>query len=516
MSFIDWSLAAQPQSPLAQQQANAAEVQNIQQQRALRALHGINVGNQASVQGGINALTGLGMTDQAKVLTDLAQTRAVNTAALPVTQAGLALAGQKIAQASQSSDQPQDDQQPDHDGAHRQILQQGADAVNDLLNYKDQPLRAAAADVYRKKFADMGIPQKNIDEVFGDLSDEGLKKHEAFLTAAAGGDASAEHPTGYAASQALLNSDPIYRNSEGQLTGPMADPLVQGVLAKYAGIDVGPGLSRAAEITAPARGQAATAAFAGTNAYATTAATNIANFNTEPAVARAVSKATAEGTQAGTTQTIHMDDGSTKYGVLDRRADGTPYMIPLEGGSPQGTAAPSGPQPGSPGIARGAGIAGTADASIKAATAFEDYSNGYKIRKANLDNLRQAASDISTGPQSPFWGGVGRFAAEYGIKTPFTPTANQAAAYDELHKMAISVAAQQSEALHLPNTNQGLDISTGATPNERNSPLGIKRLAGVLEGGEDYINATRQAWETFKSQGHTGETYNQWLRRKAG
>ena len=184
-------------------------------------------------------------------------------------------------------------------------------------------------------------------------------------------------------------------------------------------------------------------------------------------------------------------------------------MIPLQGG-PAGTPAGA-PQPGAPGIARAAGIGGSADSSVKAATAFEDYTNGYANRKSTLDNLRTAASNITTGPQAPFWGNVGRVFAGLGVTTPFTPTSEQAAAYEEVRKLAVQALSQQKEALGLPNTNQSVSLTTGASPNEENTPLGLQRLLGVVEGTEQYAHATRQAWETWKSQNHTGETYNAWL-----
>ena len=113
------------------------------------------------------------MLDQAKAVTDLAQTRTVNTSVAPAIQNAGAVAaiktGQALAQAQgpaspTAAQQSSDAGQPDLDTAHRQIMQQGADAVNDLLGYKDPTLRAAAAGVYRQKFSQMGIPQQNLDE----------------------------------------------------------------------------------------------------------------------------------------------------------------------------------------------------------------------------------------------------------------------------------------------------------------------------------------------------------------
>ncbi len=523
MSFIDWSLGTQPETTAQQQQGNAATIANIRSLQARNALRGINVGDQTSVQRGINALTGLGMIDQAKAVTDLAQTRAQNTATLPLLQKTAALYGQgldRMGQPSAQQDQgsPTSDDQSDltpDQLQHAQATMQAAGQALARVKAAPPEQRAAILDQELGQFEVAGLDPRAIANVrshltdtnFADESIDDLTNHyashaENFGNVAQGGAPNA-NPSRHAADVFGPGTD----LATATVTDPMLmDPRMRGFAAKYLGVDTGPGIDTAVNLTANQRSVAA----AGPQAYATTAATNIANFNTEPAVTRAVAKAQAQGTQAGTTQQVQMDDGSTKYGVFDRRADGTPYMIPLEGGGPS-AGATSGPQPGTPGIAKAAGIGGTAKSAIDAATAFENYSNGYVARKANIENLRQAASDISTGPLSKFWGGLGRLAAEYSISTPFNPTANQAAAYEEVQKMAASVLSQQKEALGLPNTNQSVTLSAGVTPHEETSPLGLKRLAGVLEGNEDYINATRQAWETWKSQNHTAETYNQWL-----
>ena len=512
MSFIDWNAAAIPSQVQGQQLQNAGtQLEQVQKLRALNALRGVDLGNPNSVGSALNGLTSLGMVDQAKALTDLAQTRAINSASLPVVQSALSEA--------QSSMQPEG-QQSDLDAQHRQILQQGADAVNDLLNTADPTQRATKAAAYKQKFAQMGLPQANIDEVLGDLSDQGLKQHEAFLTAAANGQ-EADHPTGYAASQNVFNANnPGGSEAAQTLQGHLANPIVQAALAK-AGIDVSPGINQAISITGPARAAAASAPYT---------ATEVKGPNNEPVTMSAANFAAGQA-QPGARPIIGASPGQVQAQTSAAQA---PYQAvnlpPGPGGQPrmesaaefaQGRGAPTqqgqiqGPitaQPiEGPTIAQGAGLAGGAEASINAATSFENYSNGYKTRKANLDNLRLAARDISTGPNAPFWGHIGALAAEYGIKTPLTPTTDQTAAYEEVQKMAQSVLAQQKDTLGLPNTNQSVNLATGATPHENTSPLGLQRLAGVLEGNEDYINATRQAWDTWKQSGHGYETFQEFV-----
>jgi hypothetical protein len=522
MSFIDWNAAALPSQIQGQNTQNQqAQLNLMQQQRGLRALHGVNIGDPNSVQSALSGLAGLGMADQAKALLDLSNQRAISSKAVPLATSAIGLAQKQVDAANQGGTAPDassDQQQPDLDAAHRQIMQQGADATKDLLSYDDPTLRAAAADVYKQKFAKMGIPQQNLDEVFGDLSDKGLKAHADYLTAAASGDTTAPHPTGYAASQALLNSDPIYRNAEGTLTGSMANPLVQAAVGKYAGLDLGPGMQQALEETAPGRNQAAAAAFAQPTSEATARGGAIgAGSVGSPPVSGARLTFNAQGQPDawilpnGTTQAIQ--------GASQASAAGGAHFAPVNvsTGVPGQTRtetteqlAQGGPATSATG-AQTTGALGGAAANVEQATNFENYSAGYNTRKANLENLRLAATDISTGPQSTFWGRLGSLAAEYGIKTPLAPTANQAAAYEEVQKMAQSVLAQQKDTLGLPNTNQSVTLATGATPHESTSPLGLQRLAGVLEGNEDYINATRQAWDTWKAHGNGYETFQQFV-----
>ena len=171
--------------------------------------------------------------------------------------------------------------------------------------------------------------------IFGDLSDQGLAAHEAFLTGSANGDTTIPHPTGYAASQALLNSDPIYRNAQRELTGPMADATTQGVLAKYAGIDLAPGFARDLDITSPARTQAAQAAFTPTisQAGAAGAAAGAGSVGSPP-VAGARLTFNAQGQPDawilpnGTTQAISATAGAQAGAVAGAQAPYQDVSVP--------------------------------------------------------------------------------------------------------------------------------------------------------------------------------------------
>src|ERR1700722_12042407 len=551
MSFIDWNAAALPGQIAGQQTQNAAsQLALVQQNRALSALHGVDLSNPDSVGSALNGLAQIGMADQGKAVLDLAYQRALNQAKLPVAtgafgEAADAIAAQRAQDAQQSSQQPQPAQpSPQQLQQAQQTMQAASDAVG-RIKAAPPNQRLAAWNAERQQFASQGLPTQALDAGGQHLSDANFSdealddltnhysEHAANFGAMAGGapagvnlsthptnawnTGAASPPVGYPNTQQLQASDPNIASAQAHLNSPLRQPLVQGAITAATGIDQAPGFQQDIALTGPARQEAAHAAFAPTVAASTTTATNLANLNTLPAVQQAVAEASAKGSAAGSPMEITLPSGAVQKGIVNYDESGKPYFVPI-GQAPTATGGQAGAPIASPTIAGAKGIAGGAQASVDAATAFENYTNGYKGRKANLDNLRQAAGDISTGPQAPFWGKIGQIAAEYGIQTPFAPTTDQTAAYEEVRKMALSVAAQQMSQLGLPATNQGTDIAAGTTPHEETSPLGIKRLTGVLEGNEDYGNATRQAWETWKNGNpaagippHGYETYNQWL-----
>ncbi len=267
-SYIPWaSNLPQPETPpppiaTAFQQGQAFGYDLGQKQAARSALSGVNLGDPGSVDNALRGLLKAGAVDQAKALTDLSMTRGINSASLPVIQS--ALSQYSKSQQSQSSEAPPDqtqDQGPDPQAvqAHQQkVLQEGAAAVQDLLATPDPQARQAKAQQYRAQFLAEHVPQQNIDEVLGDLSDAGLKAHGDFLTAAAKGE-NVPHPTNYAASGTVF-SDPGFAQSAQILRSPLMNPIVSGALSK-AGIDVNPGIGNAINITNPYRSAAAGAPY---------------------------------------------------------------------------------------------------------------------------------------------------------------------------------------------------------------------------------------------------------------
>lgn len=529
MSFLDsWTNAAEAPSKIqGQDTQNALQGLDLRQrQGAQNALQHLDISDPGSVN---NALTGLlksGMIDQAKSLTDLAMTRGVNSSSLPVIQDALGMARQKLQAADQSStpqEQPQQ-QAADPQGLHDRLMGEAADATGALLAIKDPTERATAANAVRQKFIQEGIPQANVDEVLGDLSDQGLAAHQKFFQDAAAGTPS-PHPTSFAASRqqypdAFSAHNPGGQQAEATLNGPFADPLIQGIMSKYVA-DVSPGVNQAIAITGPERSAAASAPYTPVTVEGpqgqpeSMSAANFARGQADP------SSGPIQGITPGqhAAQTARASAPYTPVTVTG--AQGQPETISAaqfaEGrGAPAQPGAVTGPTNAppitGPTIATRAGLQGGAEANTAQATAFEASQNGYALRKGTLDNLRNAAAGIHTGPHAPFWTFLGQLKQEYAPNAPIGigPNATDTANFEEVHKLAQSVTGQQMTALGLPNTNHGTDLATGATPGEQNSPLGIQRLAGILEGNEVYGQAARLAWQTYK-QKHGYESFQDFM-----
>lgn len=610
MSFIDWQLAnpTQPAQIPSAGVLGAQQGYQLGQQGAMySALRNVDLGNIDSVNRSMSGLARIGMADQAKALSDLAVTRAQNSAALPyipgITSGGLQRAKSVLdrlngatpaaqAAAPQQAPTPQlgDPTQPPAAGTDRtaamqakqqQLMQEAASATQDLLNYKGDPaLREAAAATYRQHFAQEGVPQGNIDEVLGDLSDAGLQAHNAyFQDQLSGGSGGVAHPTNFAASRSALGGGggPGYDQATDVLNSGVADPFVQAAIAKYGGLDLKPGIDTALSITGPARNAAASAPYTKVDLPGpqgqdeVVSAQNFATGQSAPdaqpivgATPYSVSSQQAAGTApyhdvtvtgpqgqpevmsatqfargrgAPTTPggppgpedappivgptlaqrgqlapvEVKMPDGSTQL-MAPTQVNGQTQWAPIQGApGAGGGGAPPTPIGRSPSASQAQGLIDAARANTAAAATFEASAAGYPLRKANLENMMQSASTISTGPQSGFWGHLGALAAEYGVHTPFTPTSDQTVAYEEVRKMARAVLAQQQTSSGLPNTNQSTSLMEGAVPGEETSPAGIQRLGGILVGNEDYGNAARQAWQTWKQNSHGYETFNDFV-----
>ena len=266
MSGIDWSLAQQPQSPLALQQANAAQTQNIQQQRALHALHGINVNDPASVQQGVNALTGLGMSDQASALTNLAQQRILNQANTPNIVALAQRFGQHLNQSSQDPNagpqQGSPDMSPEQLGHAQQTMQLAADVVKEMQAAPDETHAQAVLTARTPDLLARGLPQAAIDSVTSHLQDknfatedlQGLLDHYQGHADNFGGMAQGQprangltqHPAdmygpGTDISRSIV-TDPFYMSPENI-----------GYADKYLGVNMAPGVQNALSATAQQR-----------------------------------------------------------------------------------------------------------------------------------------------------------------------------------------------------------------------------------------------------------------------
>ncbi len=213
---IPWQIANTQRDPLQTAQDSALKGLDIGQRRAgINALRGINFDDPSTVNRALNASAQAGLLDQANAVTTVGLARRQ----AQTTRSALDLADEGI--------QAEADKTP----AHLKLMQDGANAVHTLLGITDPAERKAQPDKYAQEFQQRHVPPQNIAEIIGDLSDDGLKAHGAFLTAAAQGQELPDHPTGYGASRTILD-DPIYAQARDQLTGPFAHPIVQAALAR--------------------------------------------------------------------------------------------------------------------------------------------------------------------------------------------------------------------------------------------------------------------------------------------
>lgn len=500
MSLIDFQAAALPAQIQGQQTQNQQNALNLmQQQRALSALRGIDINDPDSAQRGINALAGLGQIDAANALTNLAFTRGVKSATLPLVQ-------ESIDQARQSQkEQAQGQGQPDIEKQGR-LLTEANTALGDIMSTQDPAARQQKAQAWKAHFLGENVPEDAIDGVVGDLSDQGLMAHQANVQREL--------------QQFQVTHSPGYQQAAAALNSGMASPPVMGAM-EAAGIPTAAGLGLAANITSPLRAAQVGAAYAGPTAFASTAGTRQAEgqfpaLNAgEQYVYDQAGNVAGIRNAAGVLQSLEQRQTAAAQGVANvpTPPEGGRVAAAAPGERPPGVEPTAGFLPTATG-ARGAiaGAAGAAVANVNQAVDFERIGAGAVVRKGNLDNLRQEAGEFTAGPQSPFWAHLGALAAEYKIPgVGPIPKDDPVAAQAAFNKMATTILGQQRAALGLPATDQSTSITQGATPNDTLTAKGIARVSGILEGNEDYLNAGYQAWTTWKNSGHGYETFQQFL-----
>lgn len=501
MSFIDWNVAQAPEQNLTEvpqqvQKSALAGYQLGQTGAAYKALRGVNLSDPNSVQSALSGLTSVGAIDQAKALTDLAYTRGVNQAKLPVVQGALGVAQQAIAQetAQQSGQQSAPPAAPPQPGltdqqtqAMQGVYQKGADAVNDLLSYKDPVLRSAAAATYRNQFIQSGAPPQEVDEVLGDLSDTGLQAHEKWLTAMASGQGGVNHPTGFAASQALLNSDPAYRSAEGVLTGPYANPSVQLGL-QAAGLNTPDAVNQALTFTSPARSDAANAAFAPTVAETSARGSAIGSGSVgSPPAPGARLTFDAQGNPDawilpnGTTQAIEKASQAGAQGSANiTTAPPSGHVTTDAAGNPTGVAPTAGYAQTAANTAATVGAAGVSGpAAAQELQADRQTAASSQPQSVALRKVYDLLPTTNTGPGTQATNGWRSFVlSQLPALAPLYPggiTAAQiqTASADELKKYMVQLSGAAA-AQYGQGTNEKLAVAAAGNPNPDTSNLAAR------------------------------------------
>lgn len=154
------------------------------------------------------------------------------------------------------------------------------------------------------------------------------------------------------------------------------------------------------------------------------------------------------------------------------------------------------------------GETATAESNVQQAQQLQQRAAMVPDRKAALANLVNTVDQFATGPASGQIGKLKALAAQFGI-APTSINAS-AAARDEFNKLASQVALQQFGALGGTGSNQQLDTSLHANPNEVMTNMGIKNVVALLQGNEDAIGAQFQAWKKFSAV-HGDASYGDFL-----
>lgn len=177
---VDWGLAQGP--PNLDFTPSVLEgLQAAQQERAISALHGIDMSNPSSLNSGMNALVQAGAADQAAALMKLQLTRGLVNG-LPNMLSSLGSLGAQQGQpgsdqsaAPSPQGQPSASMTPAQQAHATQVMQFGKSSVDQLLQISDPQLRQDQADALGAQAAQMGVDPQQISAITGDLSDQHLQ-----------------------------------------------------------------------------------------------------------------------------------------------------------------------------------------------------------------------------------------------------------------------------------------------------------------------------------------------------
>lgn len=136
---------------------------------------------------------------------------------------------------------------------------------------------------------------------------------------------------------------------------------------------------------------------------------------------------------------------------------------------------------------------------------FEGEVGAAPQTKTLIDQMRTAAGQFQTGPNSTFWQKAGELASEYGIKG-FDPGTTATSASEAFTKILPTLVRQQAQMLGMNETDTGRQLAATAIPSKDLTEEGINKILGILEGNVDAISAQGQVWAQQKVQ-HGEGTY---------
>lgn len=141
----------------------------------------------------------------------------------------------------------------------------------------------------------------------------------------------------------------------------------------------------------------------------------------------------------------------------------------------------------------------TAQGEADRANQLQAANEGSPSREAMIKDLIAFADSgaTTTGPGATQWADI---VNEVNRVTGSHFDANAASTTQVINKMAEQIAQTQISAGGIPRSNAGLESAELTSPGANYSPETIHRLAGVLQGNEEYIQKKTALWEAYQQK----------------
>lgn len=200
--------------------------------------------------------------------------------------------------------------------------------------------------------------------------------------------------------------------------------------------------------------------------------------------------------------------GGLPAGVMGAASAAASPQAPMAGAvGPGRMAAPTaGPLPAGPALGASTAADVTAHASAEQGVQLQQTADQAPTRKAALDNMLSDLQNFTSGPGAD-WQKFANAAANRVLPFGLQINPQGVASQEGFAKLGKQIALAQAGSLGVA-TDEKLNTTLGANPNDDLSKLGNQQIIGMLKGNEDAITAKNQAWQQYQ-QSHGPETYGQ-------